>query len=94
MFCNSSCGTYNSAEQNHKRTISSQFRLERVNVNSSAHKSIPNDQDHEAETGSLFLTVSYMNPHSPLQVLEDDLRRVPSNITNEVSLGEDFKGGG
>jgi len=41
-------------------------------------------QDHEAEKGSLFLTVSYMNPHSPLQVLEDDLRRVPSNITNEI----------
>ena len=32
----------------------------------------------------LFLTVSYMNPHSPLQPLDEDLAKVPSNATNTV----------
>ncbi|KAL5254080.1 hypothetical protein ACHWQZ_G013741 [Mnemiopsis leidyi] len=41
-------------------------------------------RDHDIEKSSLFLTVSYMNPHSPLQALKDDLRRVPDNVTNSI----------
>ena len=41
-------------------------------------------QDHDVEGSPLFLTVSYMNPHSPLQALEDDLGRVPGNVNNTV----------